>query len=395
VISMAAMVTVSASVIPALKASTIATPQLPLKWKLDHVPSKSDMWLLHVPQLISQPELRRFFRFIKGRFDEMQLLRAIPEKMELRDIVDESDQGRDVRKLLFAYSFAQEGSRAFRTENELVASRDAGSSTYAVDLVIRIAMLYNYQPSEVVMKTAKAVRRLMLQWAATPSSERWGQTAELVRLEGLSVVSNGEEVLRDINMSIMRGEIVGLMGEGRRALILAMAGLCKPSSGSALLGGMDTYSRRDETKDAIGTLLQGTELYEGFSLRWNLRFLAKLEGRADVEVSANKILERCNLSQHADEGMSSLSSGARRRAMIAQTLIKDVSLLLMEDPFTGLREDEAKGIVALLMDLNRSEGITIVCTGRNAGELAFCNRILALENHTLDMKAEGRGEANG
>ena len=82
--------------------------------------------------------------------------------------------------------------------------------------------------------------------------------------------------------------------------------------------------------------------------------------------------------------------------MIAQTLIKDVSLLLMEDPFTGLREDEAEGIVALLMDLNRSEGITIVCTGRNAGELArFCNRILALENHTLDMKAEGRGEANG
>lgn len=81
--------------------------------------------------------------------------------------------------------------------------------------------------------------------------------------------------------------------------------------------------------------------------------------------------------------------------MIAQTLIKDVSLLLMEDPFTGLRGDEAEGIVALLMDLNRSEGITIVCTGRNAGELAFCNRILALENHTLDMKAEGRGEANG
>lgn len=395
VISMAAMVTVSASVIPALKASTIATPKLPLKWKLDYLPSAKDMWLLHVPQLISQPELRRFFRFIKGRFEEMQLLRTIPEKMEFRDIIDESDQERDVRKLLFAYSFAQEGSRAFRTENELVTLRDVDSSTYAVDLVIRIAMLYNYQPSEVVMKTAKAVRRLMLQWAATPSSERWGQTAEMIRLEGLRVESDGKEVLRGIDMSVMRAEIVGLMGKGRRALILAIAGLCKPSSGSALLGGIDTYSRRNETKNAMGILLRGTELYEGFSPRWNLRFLAKLEGRADVEATVNKILERCNLSQHADERMSNLSSEARRRMMIAQALIKNVSLLLVEDPFTGLKEDEASGIEALLMDLNRSEGITIVCTGRNARELAFCNRILALENGTLRINVEGRGEAIG
>jgi len=395
VISMAAMVTVSASVIPALKASTIATPKLPLKWKLDYLPSSKDMWLLHVPQLISQPELGRFFRFLKGHFEEMQLLRTIPEKMEFRGMVDEPDRERDVRKLLFAYSFAQEGSRAFRTENELVASRGRDSSTYAVDLVIRIAMLYNYQPSEVVMKTAKAVRRFMLQWSATPSSERWGQTAEVIRLEGLSVVSDGAEVLRGINMSVMKAEIVGLMGEGRRALILAIAGLCKPSSGSALFGGMDTYSRRNETKNAMGVLLRGTELYEGFSPRWNLRFLAKLEGRADAEAAVNGVLERCNLSQHADERMSKLSSEKRGRMKIAQMLIRNVSLLLIEDPFTGLKEDEARGIEGLLMDLNRSEGITIVCTGRDARELAFCNRILTLEEGMLRMNAEGKGEAIG
>jgi len=175
VILMAAVVTISASIFPAIKASTLATPHLPLKWKIDYIPAQRDVWLLHIPQVVSKPELGYFVVFIEGKFEEMQLLRTIPEKMVLEDLVDESDQEMDVRKLLFAYSFAQEGSRAFRTENELVMRRGLTSSTYSIDLMIRIDMIYNYNPMDVVWKTASVVRRLMLQWAAAPSSERWGQ----------------------------------------------------------------------------------------------------------------------------------------------------------------------------------------------------------------------------
>lgn len=175
VILMAAVVTISASIFPAIKASTLATPHLPLKWKIDYIPAQTDMWLLHIPQVVSRPELGYFVVFIEGKFEEMQLLRTIPEKMVLEDLVDESDQEMDVRKLLFAYSFAQEGSRAFRTENELVMKRGLTSSIYSIDLMIRIDMIYNYNPMDVVWKTASVVRRLMLQWAAAPSSERWGQ----------------------------------------------------------------------------------------------------------------------------------------------------------------------------------------------------------------------------
>jgi ABC-type Na+ transport system ATPase subunit NatA/ABC-type lipoprotein release transport system permease subunit len=386
VILMAVIVAVSASVLPALKASTVATPKLPLKWKLDYIPAAKDTWLLHVPQLVSQIELRRFFRFVQGKFEEFQLLHTIPEKMEFKEIVEDSDQEKEVKKLIFSHSFAQEGSRAFRTENELALTRSRGSSTYSIDLAIRIAMLYNYEPMEVIRKTASAVRRLMLQWAATPSSERWGQAPELVRIEDLGVASNGKLLIKGVSMDVMKGEILGLAGEGRRALILAIAGLCKPASGSVTFGGIDTFSRRDEVKDAIGLVLQGDGLYEDLTVRQNLLHIARMEGMINSVSAVKEILDKCALSQHADLKMSELDPEAKRKTMIAQALIKKVSLLLLEDPFKGLKE--AKGVESLLKHLNRFEGMTVICSGEDESELEFCDRIAVLKKGSIEKVVE-------
>lgn len=391
VILMAVAVSVGASVLPALKASTIATPKLPLRWKLEYIPSTKDSWSLHIPQMISQVELVRFFRFIEGKFEEMQLLRTIPEKMEKLDIVDESDQEKDVRKFMFAHSFAQEGSRSFRTENELIATRGRGSSTYALDLTIRIAMLYNYEPMEVVRKAASAVRKLMLQWAAAPSSERWGQTEEVVRAEGVSVVSGGKAILRRINLNVNSGEIVGLVGEGRRALLLAIAGLTKLFEGSVLLRGMDTYSKREEAKRMMGIFLQGTDPYGELSPRKNLIFVARLEGVSDGEKAVDDLIERCGLKHCADAGISDLTHGDKRKLMIAQALINKPSLLLLEDPLRGLKGEEVKDVVALLTGLSRWEGITTICSGESVDELGFCDRIGGIKGGSFDMITERRG----
>jgi len=167
-------VAVSASVLPARRASMMASPYIPRKWKLDYVPADKDIrrFFVHIPQVVSKLELGRFITFIDDKFTEMQLLTAIPEKMELKKMVDESDEERDVIKLLFTYRFAREGERAFETDNELVMSRMKDSSPYSIDLVIRIGTIYNYNPLDVVWKTASAIRQLMLRWTTAPS--RWG-----------------------------------------------------------------------------------------------------------------------------------------------------------------------------------------------------------------------------
>jgi len=383
VILMAVLVSVSASMIPALKASTIATPELPLKWKLDHLPSNKDIWILQIPQLVSQMELERFFGFIDGRFKEMK--DSISERMDKIDLVDEYNNERHVRKLIFRHVFSEPGSRAFRTENELVTTRPIGSSTYSVDLSIKIDMLYNYEPLKAVRKTAIAVRKLMLQWTTSSSLERWGRSDELIRVENLSVSSEGKLIIKGVHVQINRGEIFGLSGEGRRTLLLAIAGLCKPASGSAKLAGIDTYSGRDDVKGTMDILLQNIKLYEDHSLRWNLILLARLDGIVDIEKTVDSVLERCNLMQYADDKITNLSEATKRKAMIAKTLIKKPLLLILEDPFVGLVESEVENVVALLKDINYNEGITIICSGRSVYELNFSNRIGVLKEGLMDV----------
>jgi len=395
VITMAIAVTVAASVLPALKASTIATPRLPLKWKLEYLPAAKDMWLLHIPQRVSQLELRRFFRFLEGRFEEMQLLRAIPEKMEYMDVVDESDQEKEVKKLLFSHSFAQEGSRSFRTENELAATRSMGSSTYSLDLTIRIEMLYNYEPMEVVKKTASAIRKLMLQWTVTASSERWGQLAELVQVQNVSVVSKGKALLSGVSLEVMKGEIMGLTGEGRRALILAIAGLTKPYSGSVLLGGADTYSQRDEVKDKIGVLLQGSGLRGESTIKESIEFLVKLSGKGDPGKTVDDIIGRCDLKQRADVRVSNLSQKDKIKLIITQILMTKPLLLLIEDPFSGLERKDANEVAEFLKHFSNMEGMTVVCSESDEQALEFCNRILVLKNGSVAKVREGLGDAVG
>jgi len=372
VILMAVVVAVSASAIPALKASTIATPRLPRKWKLEYLPAASDMWQLHIPQHVSKLEVERFFRFI-----ESQLPRRIQDEMVKTGMVDEIGGEKEMRKLLFTHGFSIEGSRAFKTENELVATRNKGSLIYDLDLAIRIASLYAYLPEEAVRTTASAVRKMMLQWAATPSSERWGQTEEMVRAEGVSVASRGKTILREANFSVNEGEIVGLVGEGRRALLLAIAGLRRPTEGSVQFRGIDTYSRREEVKMTMGIFLQGTGPYGELSPRKNLIFIAKLEGVRGLEKAVGDLIDKCGLKHCADALVSDLNQGDKRKLMIAEALINKPSLLLLEDPFDGLKEPEAHYIVKLLLKLSK-ENITIICAGRSVDELEFCNRIFTI-----------------
>lgn len=378
VIMMAVALAVLASAIPAMRASTIATPKLPLKWKLEHLPAAGDeVWQLHMPQLVSQLEIERFIGFVKGMIERTQFFKNLPDRMELKGMAEEGDQERDVKRLLFTYDFGMD-TRAFKTENELVVTRPRGSSAYNTDLVTRIVELNNFDPAEVTRRTASAVRKMMLQWATTMSAERWGPTDELVRIDNLDIASGGKGILSGINLSIKKGEILGVVGEGGRALLLAIAGLCKPSGGTVQFLGMDTYERRNEVKRAVGILLQGTGLPARSSPKESLTFMAKLGGIRGAEKAVGDVLERCGLERCAGARISDLSQGDKVKLMVAQALIGKPSLLLLEDTFEGFNQDEMAEVTALLKRLRRSSGMTIVFCGKSVDELGFCDRIAIL-----------------
>jgi ABC-type multidrug transport system ATPase subunit len=160
--------------------------------------------------------------------------------------------------------------------------------------------------------------------------------------------------------------IFGPNGAGKTTLLKVLAGLIRPQGGSVQVAG----GRR-----AIGWIGHQSHLYEQLTVRENLLFWASLYGvpSARREPRAAAVLGRLGMSDRADQPVWSLSRGLAQRAAIAKALIHDPSVLLLDEPFTGLDLAAAAELRALLGELRG---------GRAAG------RVLVLATHNVDEGVE-------
>jgi ABC-type multidrug transport system ATPase subunit len=160
--------------------------------------------------------------------------------------------------------------------------------------------------------------------------------------------------------------IFGPNGAGKTTLLKVLAGLIRPQGGSVQVAG----GRR-----AIGWIGHQSHLYEQLTVRENLLFWASLYGvpSARREPRAAAVLGRLGMSDRADQPVWSLSRGLAQRAAIAKALIHDPSVLLLDEPFTGLDLAAAAELRALLGELRG---------GGAAG------RVLVLATHNVDEGVE-------
>jgi ABC-type multidrug transport system ATPase subunit len=160
--------------------------------------------------------------------------------------------------------------------------------------------------------------------------------------------------------------IFGPNGAGKTTLLKVLAGLIRPQGGSVQVAG----GRR-----AIGWIGHQSHLYEQLTVRENLLFWASLYGvpSARREPRAAAVLGRLGMSDRADQPVWSLSRGLAQRAAIAKALIHDPSVLLLDEPFTGLDLAAAAELRALLGEL-RGGGVA--------------GRVLVLATHNVDEGVE-------
>jgi ABC-type multidrug transport system ATPase subunit len=175
--------------------------------------------------------------------------------------------------------------------------------------------------------------------------------------------------LDGVSFSLTSGQtlaIFGPNGAGKTTLLKVLAGLIRPQAGSVRVAG----GRR-----AIGWIGHQSHLYEHLTVRENLHFWASLYGvpAARREPRTAEVLGRLGMSDRADQPVWSLSRGLAQRAAIAKALIHDPSVLLLDEPFTGLDLAAAAELRTLLVELRG---------GRTAG------RVLVLATHNVDEGVE-------
>lgn len=215
---------------------------------------------------------------------------------------------------------------------------------------------------------------------------------EIVRTENLwKVYPDGTKALKGINLSIMRGEFVGVMGpsgSGKSTLLHLIGGLDKPTEGKVLLFGKDIVSMGEDDlslfrRGKVAYIFQFYYLLEDFNVLENLLLIGEILGIEDLQKKALEILDFLRLSHRLKHKPHQLSGGEQQRVAIGRALMGEPALVLADEPTGNIDWEESMKIMGLFEKLNKEKEITFVVATHNPRLKKFFRRTLNLNDGVL------------
>ncbi len=192
----------------------------------------------------------------------------------------------------------------------------------------------------------------------------------------------GEKIaVNDLNLSIREGEVFGLLGPngaGKTTTILMLLGLTEPTAGSALICGMNCTRNPLEVKSIVGYLPDNVGFYGDMTGRQNLRFTGRLNGLdgKELEERIDQLLERVGMTEAADRRAGTYSKGMRQRLGIADVLIKDPKIIIMDEPTLGIDPEGMRELLALIRQLSEEDGRTLLISSHQLQQIQqVCDRV--------------------
>jgi len=208
-----------------------------------------------------------------------------------------------------------------------------------------------------------------------------GEAGPAVRIEGIAKRFGPFTALADVSFSVDQGQAFALLGPngaGKTTLIRLVAGLAKPSRGTIRVQGIDLAERPDLVRRRIGVISHQTMCYDDLTAAENLRFYGKLYGLSDLDTHVARSLETVGLSQRAGDLFRTFSRGMKQRLAIARATIHEPSILLLDEPFTGL-DASARDMLAKRIRGFKAEGRTILLVTHDLGQaLDLADRFVLL-----------------
>ena len=180
----------------------------------------------------------------------------------------------------------------------------------------------------------------------------------MIWTEHLSKSYGEKEAVCDLTLEIRRGEIFGLLGPngaGKTTTTLMLLGLTEPTGGSAYIDGKDCARQAIEVKRMVGYLPDNVGFYSDMTGRENLRFTGQLNGLpGDVtDRRIEELLEKVGMTEAADQKAGTYSRGMRQRLGIADVLMKDPKVVIMDEPTLGIDPEGMRELMTLIRGLAR------------------------------------------
>jgi ABC-2 type transport system ATP-binding protein len=206
--------------------------------------------------------------------------------------------------------------------------------------------------------------------------------------ETLAVVTHvsrsygGHRAVHDISFEIRRGEVLGLLGPngaGKTSTMRMLCGLLAPQSGRINVGGHDIIEAPRQAKAAIGYLPEQPPLYPDLTVDQYLEFCASLHrmARADRAPALEQSKARCGLQDVGRRLIGNLSRGYQQRVGIAQAILHNPALIILDEPTVGLDPAQIVAIRALVRELGTTHGV-LVSTHILSEVRSVCDRVLII-----------------
>ncbi|MEP1122360.1 MAG: ABC transporter ATP-binding protein [Ilumatobacter sp.] len=206
-----------------------------------------------------------------------------------------------------------------------------------------------------------------------------------VTVTGVCVGFDGHRVLRDVSMRAGAGEVVGLLGasgSGKSTLLRVVAGLLTPDSGRVDIGGTDV-TRLPTHRRGVGMVFQDNQLFPHRTTLENVEFGLKIAGvdRSERRARAEAWLERIGLGGFGPRLVTELSGGEATRVALARTLVVEPTVVLLDEPLTGLDRELHDQLVRELAGLLRDTSSTAILVTHDVDEAsALADRTLLLSD---------------
>ncbi len=203
----------------------------------------------------------------------------------------------------------------------------------------------------------------------------------VIEIAHLTKQYGDKRAVDDLNLSIRRGEVFGLLGPngaGKTTTILMLLGLTEPTAGTALIEGLDCARHPLEVKSIVGYLPDNVGFYPDMTGRQNLRFTGQLNGLSgkELEERIDGLLERVGMTEAADRRAGTYSKGMRQRLGIADVLIKDPEIIIMDEPTLGIDPEGMRELLNLIRELSVEDGRTILISSHQLHQIQqVCDRV--------------------
>ena len=211
----------------------------------------------------------------------------------------------------------------------------------------------------------------------------------MIEAENLTRYYGPTRAVHNISFHVDKGEVVGFLGPngaGKTTTMRMLTGFLPPSDGTARVADFDVFHDSLEVRRRVGYMPETVPLYPEMTVQAYLDYMAALRRLPDRKVAVDRVLEACGIGDRADSMIAKLSKGYRQRVGLAQAILHEPEVLILDEPTIGLDPRQVSDVRALIQEIGREH--TVILSSHVLPEVSqTCNRVLIINKG--EIVAEG------